>query len=1401
MVLGIGGVAVPQAIAAPGAAASDADPAPQPETDRAKVLRLWQFGGPVTKLDASLALTGTDADVTRFLTTQFDLDSSMDLNLRVNQLMSAGGPSSRSAAQQALDANTDAALETYLDTGWQTPHGMDLNLQVNQAMSAGGPQLKRAAQQALDANSEAALRTFLTSGWQIPFQIDQNLKVNKVMSAGGPEVKRAAQQALDANTVDALNQFLAIDLPVAQARDAEIDSLTQLTATAKAASEQAANETAEAKRQADIAVTEAAAAQKAAQAAKDAAAAAQGHVEQATNAASRAAYAADQAAITARQAVNAANAASAAAHTAAVAASRAASAAAQAGRAASRAYDAAALAIGDAGKAGDARQAAQVAHDAALSAATARDAAQSARTASQQATTAGQLAGDAAAQSRTAADAAAEAADRSAAAGADARQAKAAAATARAQAARATAAANASREWAQQASQAASQAADAADAAANDALRAEAAALDAAAHAGHASDAAAQATAHANAATSAANAAVTASTQAAQIAQDARKADDDRIASAGQEQDDAAKAALADFAARTVPPRWDLDEAAKWDAETVRLITEANTAGTAPATVVQDARKVALKLADTGSSWTKAAALAALGATDDEAVTFVKSGLTAAAGQDNRVVLSTLAESATAGFRTAAAAAAAGSDTDVLNFLRSRDYTGRQDDDSLQVNQIMSAARTAGRTVVVRDAQRALDANSGQALRAFIDTGQYTALATDEDIAVNQVMSAARAAGSRELMASAQAAIDGPPTLRHEFLTVGQHTAARRDQNTAAHNAAVDGLVAQAAAAASSATHDADEAQAAAARARNAADDANRYASEADAAAKQAGVYADQARAAADRAANSAQQARTSANTAAAAARSATASADAADRSASRAQRSANDAANYAFQAANSASRAYDAARRAGMSAQEAAELAKGAWDSVATKAQNEKQNVINQRTWDCNYRNAWVAQSYSAEDCIKLFSGTPEEQQRIYQHLQDLCRQLNEPGTTDLANCLDAKNLLSPDYLPGPPPTGTSALSEGLSGLVLAGLLALMCPECELGSLLKNAESELGLVSSREISEAMARALAKGEGMLDVAGAEAVIELQNLRNLEFQTGTELSRLQRDAEAAARPPCLNSFAAGTEVLMADGSRKPIELVRAGDLVGNAEPDGTATQQHPVTAVHVTDDDKDFDELTVGTSSITTTAHHLVWDAGHHAWTGAAGLAAGDQLQALGDARVAVAANRQYSGSGRTYNLTVDRLHTYYVFAGDTPVLVHNDVCGAKTGAIPMTRKPIYGDYPDFGQTSLYVIVDPAAGKILKFGITNDPAGRYTVAEYTNWARNYGGRYQMSILRNFDTRDDALTIERYLSERVGGPENYEDWARSVPNSLPWDQVLNQGISAWQAGKIGPNGPIG
>ncbi|WP_329051128.1 ALF repeat-containing protein [Amycolatopsis sp. NBC_01488] len=229
--LGVGGITAPPAAVAalsrPIAAAASAEAGPS-DSDRLKVLRLWQFGGPATRQDAAAALAGTETDVTRFLTSQRATDVSIDRSVQVSRLMSAGGVATRSAAQQALDAGTDDSLSAFLDTGWEVPYGIDLSVRVSQVMSAGGAQVKQAGQEALDAGTDDALKSFLQSDWQIPFEIDQTVKVSRAMSGGGPEVKKAGQQALDAGTVDALNQFLGVDLPVAQARDAETTSIAQL---------------------------------------------------------------------------------------------------------------------------------------------------------------------------------------------------------------------------------------------------------------------------------------------------------------------------------------------------------------------------------------------------------------------------------------------------------------------------------------------------------------------------------------------------------------------------------------------------------------------------------------------------------------------------------------------------------------------------------------------------------------------------------------------------------------------------------------------------------------------------------------------------------------------------------------------------------------------------------------------------------------------------------------------------------------------------------------------------------------------------------------------------------------------------------------------------------------------
>jgi RHS repeat-associated protein len=170
------------------------------------------------------------------------------------------------------------------------------------------------------------------------------------------------------------------------------------------------------------------------------------------------------------------------------------------------------------------------------------------------------------------------------------------------------------------------------------------------------------------------------------------------------------------------------------------------------------------------------------------------------------------------------------------------------------------------------------------------------------------------------------------------------------------------------------------------------------------------------------------------------------------------------------------------------------------------------------------------------------------------------------------------------------------------------------------------------------------------------------------------EEGTAALAAEGDAEATGNAflrniEGCNSFAAGTAVLMADGSAKPIQDVKVGDKITNADPETTAPQRHTVTAIHVTDTDTDFTSLSVATASgqktITVTAHHLFWDSTKHIWTNAADLKPGDQLDTGGNGTATVLSSWEFTSSIRTYNLTVDGLHTFYVTAGSTPVLVHN----------------------------------------------------------------------------------------------------------------------------------------
>ncbi|MEV4387605.1 polymorphic toxin-type HINT domain-containing protein [Micromonospora sp. NPDC049580] len=153
----------------------------------------------------------------------------------------------------------------------------------------------------------------------------------------------------------------------------------------------------------------------------------------------------------------------------------------------------------------------------------------------------------------------------------------------------------------------------------------------------------------------------------------------------------------------------------------------------------------------------------------------------------------------------------------------------------------------------------------------------------------------------------------------------------------------------------------------------------------------------------------------------------------------------------------------------------------------------------------------------------------------------------------------------------------------------------------------------------------------------------------------------------KDFIKAGKKAC-DSFAAGTLVLLADGSTKPIEKLKPGDRVVATDPLTGKTVAKTVVATHINLDLHLTDltlEVAGGQFLVQGTQTHPIWSTDRNEWVDAGELKVGEQLLSAVGKPVSVSAVRSYEGTEVRYNLTVDDIHTYYVLAGNTPVLVHN----------------------------------------------------------------------------------------------------------------------------------------
>ncbi|MFF7159271.1 RHS repeat-associated core domain-containing protein [Streptomyces sp. NPDC008139] len=195
--------------------------------------------------------------------------------------------------------------------------------------------------------------------------------------------------------------------------------------------------------------------------------------------------------------------------------------------------------------------------------------------------------------------------------------------------------------------------------------------------------------------------------------------------------------------------------------------------------------------------------------------------------------------------------------------------------------------------------------------------------------------------------------------------------------------------------------------------------------------------------------------------------------------------------------------------------------------------------------------------------------------------------------------------------------------------------------------------------------------------------GGEDELEIAALEAGEDLADKEAGDLAEDAASCLVP---HSFTGNTPVLEAGGATVRIAKVRVGDVVMSTDPQTGETSAHVVQRVIRTTTDHDFTALTIAPSKpasaaaaksaagaprkitaavLTTTWHHPFWNVTTSQWTDASHLTPGTRLREADGTTAVVTAVRNYHTTAVTYDLTVANLHSYYVLAGATPVLVHN----------------------------------------------------------------------------------------------------------------------------------------
>ncbi|MFD7058695.1 polymorphic toxin-type HINT domain-containing protein [Streptomyces sp. NPDC059906] len=714
-------------------------------------------------------------------------------------------------------------------------------------------------------------------------------------------------------------------------------------------------------------------------------------------------------------------------------------------------------------------------------------------------------------------------------------------------------------------------------------------------------------------------------------------------------------------------------------------------------------RQLALTDAKYGESWLRAGAQTALGGETADVVRYVRTGRAEAQAQDDRAAVERLAEESSVKAVRDAAEQALDGDAATVSAFLLK---GQYEAGRQSFRVAVAQAADAGGPIVKDKARQALNAASTDAYRTFLTSTLAEAQQQDERVRAAQLIDS----GTPEVKAAARIALEGPADLLHRFIQSGQYTAQRKDLLALTHQQQVQQLVSAAAGVAAEAQEDAAYAQSTAATARKAAAEASRWAAAAKASSANADKYAKEADQHAKDAEASAKQAAQSASTARAAAQRANNSAHQAAVSASDATLSAELAQGSASMAWASANSAKVSAERAGKSASEALGAATDAFVAAVKKQREEEEQ---RRREAVAKKEAAEQQGTSPADlyrCGILGCEAQENPGRWCQHNEVFCDVLSMGPGLEAAG----KELWE--------------FEKTISGL----------------GELENCARKGDLWACWQLQK-------------DVTLASKFRAL----SVAYQALRQLSR-----------GCTQCFLPGTQVLMADGSHKPIEKTKTGDMVRATDPVTGESGPRRVTRQIISHGDKHLTAVTIrgptgDKAEITATEDHPFWSTNLRNWVSAASLLPGDTLRTDHGTVATVLSNRLVDRTVTTYSLTVEDLHSFYVLAGRTPLLVHNSECRVLVLGVTEHIEQATKDVPNG-----YNHMDPSLNTVEGYLPGNVP--------FTKW---------MSLVNAAMRKNQKIAVSLKGFAPRGGT-----WQQKFDRAVTNGQGTNWKSTEWEMGRL-------